>query len=250
MWDTGRYRPGAVLYNIRMPVLVTCARCGETVKRKPSTVSKTNYCSQTCHYHPVPSEAELRRLYENATISDVARHLNAERSVVADWLDKRGIRRKTRSEARQVFMNRLSYEDRLGMTAASRAKMAETGKKPYAGLVRRARGVEQKARLSIPERQVLNWAIDRGYEVVAQKAIDKFNVDVAIPELKVAIEVDGGLWHTRHSPGKLEGDRVKREFLESLGWKVFRIRGRSPGTMARDLKSLQKFLGDQFNTRR
>jgi hypothetical protein len=54
------------------------------------------------------------------------------------------------------------------------------------------------------------------------KAVGKtYYLDIAIPELKLNFEYDGVYWHS--FPDAIERDRVRDEYLKSLGWKVFRF---------------------------
>jgi very-short-patch-repair endonuclease len=65
--------------------------------------------------------------------------------------------------------------------------------------------------------------------------MDRFNIDVAIPHLKLAIEVQGGHWHT--SPRHVEQERRKSEHLQANGWSLVELWG-SPDEIeqgARDL---------------
>lgn len=48
----------------------------------------------------------------------------------------------------------------------------------------------------------------------------KYYLDVAVPELKLNFEYDGFYWHS--FPEAIERDRIRDEYLKSLGWKVFR----------------------------
>jgi very-short-patch-repair endonuclease len=50
--------------------------------------------------------------------------------------------------------------------------------------------------------------------------IGVYTVDICYPSLYVVIEVDGNYWH--NFPFGLARDKRKTQFLEELGWKVFR----------------------------
>jgi len=63
---------------------------------------------------------------------------------------------------------------------------------------------------------------NKGIACIPQFAVDIFNIDLAIPDRKLAIEVDGGNWHHNH-PRKLAQDKTKTEYLESVGWTVLRF---------------------------
>lgn len=53
----------------------------------------------------------------------------------------------------------------------------------------------------------------------------KFRMDVAWPELKIGIEVEGGLWmKAAHSTGKgIKRDMEKGNLSILAGWRVFRV---------------------------
>jgi very-short-patch-repair endonuclease len=228
-----------------MPISLTCERCGKTFERKASQAARSRhaYCSRACHYKPVPSEDELRAAYANQTAADVAKVYGVDRSAVASWLDRYGIPRRTISESKALQTGRLTYEERLAATAASRLVINAPGGKPHDWLVKRALGVQRAGRMSPYEATVFTWAAQfLGYMPVAQYAIDKYNVDIAIPACRIAIEVQGGLWHTRHSPRKTAQDEAKRAVLKLAGWTVIYIQARDRPTLARNLAWLQEVL--------
>jgi very-short-patch-repair endonuclease len=55
-----------------------------------------------------------------------------------------------------------------------------------------------------------------GIEVVPLYAFGIFNLDFAIPDSKIAIEINGGNWHTSHR--KRKQDMAKLKVLNSAGW--------------------------------
>ena len=55
-----------------------------------------------------------------------------------------------------------------------------------------------------------------------QKKIENIEVDIFLPELKIAIEVDGYPWHEN----SIEKDITKNKRLHDFGVKVFRVRDR------------------------
>jgi very-short-patch-repair endonuclease len=48
----------------------------------------------------------------------------------------------------------------------------------------------------------------------------KYYLDIAVPEHKLNFEYDGIYWHS--FPEAIERDKIRDEYLKSLGWKVFR----------------------------
>lgn len=51
--------------------------------------------------------------------------------------------------------------------------------------------------------------------------VDKYFIDFADPIEKIGIEVDGKEFHQDY-----EKDLIRQKYLESLGWKIFRIEGK------------------------
>jgi site-specific DNA-cytosine methylase/very-short-patch-repair endonuclease len=57
--------------------------------------------------------------------------------------------------------------------------------------------------------------------LVRQYAVGPYFIDLAIPELKIGIEVDGGSWHKIEK--KKRQDEKKKEYLNKEGWIVVRV---------------------------
>lgn len=69
--------------------------------------------------------------------------------------------------------------------------------------------------------KALGWPTE--YAIPTQKipgTPKNYKVDIACPEIKLAIEVDG---HSHTLPSRREEDRKKEKALESLGWKILRF---------------------------
>jgi hypothetical protein len=81
----------------------------------------------------------------------------------------------------------------------------------------------QTGKLKSPtERYVYESLIEVGYQPIIGYQFDRFLIDLAFPHVKLAIEVDGGNWHT--SPRKAKQDLRKTALLERDGWLVLHIR--------------------------
>jgi very-short-patch-repair endonuclease len=62
-------------------------------------------------------------------------------------------------------------------------------------------------------------------------------IDLAYPELKLAIEADG--WDAHRSRTAFDSDRARENDLVALGWRVLRFTSRSePGEIARVVASV------------
>jgi very-short-patch-repair endonuclease len=89
---------------------------------------------------------------------------------------------------------KMTAEERLRQAAAAHAAVRGTSQSEEL-LVRRALAKQRKGRYDSPGEMLLGEALsDRGLIVVPQKAIGKYNVDLAVAP--VAVEVLGGGWHS------------------------------------------------------
>jgi very-short-patch-repair endonuclease len=185
---------------------------------------------------------DLVAMYASAGQAEIAKRCGVDRTVVRRWLNEADIPIRPMREVRQAQMDVMPYEERLRTTAASRAGIKG---KPRSDEwhIKRALGVQRAARMSKYERVVFE-VVRRllNYDPVPQFAIYKFNVDIALPEHKFAIEVDGGLWHTRHSPRKEAQDQTKYDYLTPLGWKIMRISARNSEVLNRQIPRLENVL--------
>ena len=65
-----------------------------------------------------------------------------------------------------------------------------------------------------------------------------FSIDIAIPDLNVAIEYDGSYWHQDQ-----EADDRRQKLLEDVGWRFLRYRDYVP-SQKELLKDISKLLED------
>jgi site-specific DNA-cytosine methylase/very-short-patch-repair endonuclease len=86
----------------------------------------------------------------------------------------------------------------------------------------RLKGQVVQARRSLAEGAVIDALSD--VELERQYPIGPYFVDLAIPNLKIAIEVDGGNWH--NTERKKDQDARKELYLKSEGWTVVRVQVR------------------------
>jgi intein/homing endonuclease len=74
------------------------------------------------------------------------------------------------------------------------------------------------------EREMFDSFVRAGFEPVHNLRVGRWFLDVALPELKVAVECDGGNWH--NSKQARERDAKKDAYLRGHGWEVFRFSGK------------------------
>jgi len=79
-------------------------------------------------------------------------------------------------------------------------------------------------------------------EVEQRKRINRIECDIYLPEIKVAVEVDGSFWHKN----KVNSDKIKNLKLAKLGIKVIRVRGTGLSKISR-LDLVHKFSKNPLN---
>lgn len=80
-----------------------------------------------------------------------------------------------------------------------------------------ALGHEGKFR-SDKERVVFDALVAAGFVVVPNKAVSRYNLDVALIDNMIGIEIDGGGWHSM----RRDDDAVRDRFLVARGWRIVR----------------------------
>lgn len=74
-------------------------------------------------------------------------------------------------------------------------------------------------RASVIEGQLLSYLRTAGLRVEPQKAIGRYNIDIALPGLGVAVEVFGGGWHAQAE--RLRQFEQRTRYLFEAGWHVY-----------------------------
>jgi very-short-patch-repair endonuclease len=106
-------------------------------------------------------------------------------------------------------------------------------------LIKRALSVQEQAKLSKLEKYVLDYFNNCGLSPVPLYAVYKFNIDLAFPEHKLAVEIHGGNFHT--TPRKIKQDKAKEEYLKSIGWDIVVIK---QGTLKMNSPGMRQLLSD------
>lgn len=87
---------------------------------------------------------------------------------------------------------------------------------------RRMLWAAESGALSQAERMLVRLLRDAGITGwVANYRLGRYKVDVAFPDIRVGIEVDG--WAHHSSPDQFEGDRVRQNQIVLRGWTVLRF---------------------------
>ena len=73
------------------------------------------------------------------------------------------------------------------------------------------------------QESVMHLKVDQG-RLNFLKRPRRYEIDISFPDVKLAVEIDGGV---HNIPERKEQDARKTKFLEGLGWKVLRYSNRS-----------------------
>jgi len=119
-------------------------------------------------------------------------------------------------------MASLSEQERIERTAA--AHNATKGRTVSSDeKTKRARTVQKTRMPTASEKAVGDALRNVGMEPIHEFAAGIYNIDVAIPDIMLAIEVNVGSWH--HTENKKIQDIAKRDALEKMGWTVIVLYG-------------------------
>lgn len=143
--------------------------------------------------------------------------LGLNRQTITRHLTRAGIQRRGVSEANLIRMQSMSDEERQELTKA--AHEAVRGKKlTKAQSIRNAKIREiwhnQRGTFEV---ELESWLADRGHVLTPQFAVDRYNIDLAIPP--VAVEVH---WRS-HNPVTLPATKERIEYLTNRGWSVIYV---------------------------
>lgn len=160
----------------------------------------------------IPREAIDAYLAGESVLS-VARRHGVSRQVVIRHLRREGITPRNGHEAGMIRAARLTPIQRkqqaLAAHAAKRGKAEPEEQRERVALAREANG----AGIGPTERVIMEWLAEAGIDAKPQKAVGRYNVDLAIDSL--AVEVLGGAWHTSKA-----SHARRTAYLLDKGWRV------------------------------
>jgi hypothetical protein len=123
----------------------------------------------------------------------LSKRYDVSRNVLRQRLVAQGVEIRSWSEAGKVRASKMTPKERAAQAAAAH-NAVRGATRTYADLCKNALGRERVGRCASPgEQQMVDWLHMRGLGPIPQKAIGKYNVDVAMAP--VAVEVLGGGWH-------------------------------------------------------
>jgi very-short-patch-repair endonuclease len=158
------------------------------------------------------------------TVQQIGWRTGISRQTITRNLILWGASPRSQSAAQLLRNQRRSPEERRAQIAAFHATIR--GSKKPIRLIRKAIAAQAYKPHSANESMVYKALCEIGLSPVIGMPFDRFLLDIAFPNEKLAVEVDGGNWHT--CPRKQKQDVRKTNFLASSGWEVIRIRIHRP----------------------
>ncbi len=147
----------------------------------------------------------------------VAERLGIERVVVRCRLLKAGVTPRNRSDAMYLRMSQTSPDERRHLTAAAHA--AARGRIPREDEMASQAITRERTQKKVGngERLFAQWLAGRGHVAILQKAVGRYNLDLAIPPVAVEIHV--------HPNDPLNRPRTRKriEYLTDRGWHVLYV---------------------------
>jgi very-short-patch-repair endonuclease len=159
----------------------------------------------------------LRRYVTGESENRLAQELQISRSTFRTRLLRNGIQPRSQSESESAKWSRMTARQRRRQVKA--AHDAIRGKPiSRARALANAIGRERIAKISSLEKQLIKLL---PLKIVPQKAFGPYNLDIAIEEFSIAVELFGGGWHNY---GRHKARFEKRlKYLLDRGWSVLFI---------------------------
>ncbi len=160
----------------------------------------------------------IRRYQAGASILQLSQELNFSRPVITRALRESDIAMRSQSEQERLKWQRIKLEPSTVKKQLEAAWTARRGMKDKEQtLVARAQAnYRQKFKVHYGEDITGNAVSEEGFNVEYQYPVGAYSIDVAIPNLRVAVEVIGSNWKPHHA----EHLNKRTEFLLNQGWLV------------------------------
>lgn len=158
----------------------------------------------------------LRRYIAGETEQKLAAECGVSRSAFRLRLIEANITPRNVSDT--MYIRWQTADERLRSAMLNNAHASTRGKTVTEDkLINRAIGCERKSpNVAHAESVLADWLRERGLNVIPQKAIGKYNVDLAVQVPPIAVELFGGGWHAYGSHRERFAPRV--EHILNAGW--------------------------------
>jgi len=169
---------------------------------------------------PADRDDLIKRYVAGCSENQVAKECGVSRSVITRWLREAGIVRRGQSDAERIKWSRMTDERRRAQVI--RAHAATKGRVRSDAEVSRcaASNFRNQTRKGRGEDAIAAICSGFGIAVEQQYPVGRYNIDVAMHELRVAVEIIGN-WPKRD--GGTVPYRKRVEHLFDLGWCILWI---------------------------
>lgn len=213
--------------NAKPGVPIVCASCGKTFTVQPNVASTAKYCSRPCagaarQGRPAWNAAPPVTIKcESCGKSFDAAPARAKVARFCSWECTSAWKRTIRGAAHPLTVEKpLMPCEMCGKIVAVKPSLVSR----FRFCSRRCAGAFVATtwpRTSSIERALHEELAARGVAFVTEHRVGQFAVDIALPELRIAVEADGTYWHGR--PAQVAKDERKDRWLTQRGWTVLRL---------------------------
>jgi hypothetical protein len=159
----------------------------------------------------------LAELYQSGeSTNSLAKRFGVSRSAIDRRLKQAGIALRTRSESEFVKNSRMTPDERRAQAAA--ANEALRGSRNSDETVCKRAIARERLLLTVSpaETYFMSLLTERGLTCSPQKACGKYNIDIAVAEGSISVDIFGGQWHSFGRHAARFGER--NECLLNGGW--------------------------------
>lgn len=232
---------------MRVALRAICPICKKEFKiRKHGKKPLQRFCSQECQQkgiHPRGhlsyfakkynmTEKEFMQLIDKEhnenmlPLSKVSEKYGIVRLTLMRWCKDYGIKTRTVSEDNARRYKTMTQEQKSAQVKAAHAKVNSLMQnKEWKS--NHMRNIARAQHFGVSKAEVLLYSmlVDYGYIGVQQYQIESRFIDIAFPEIKFAIEIDGNYWHSQEKIKKR--DLEKEQILKNNGWELLRFSSES-----------------------
>lgn len=163
----------------------------------------------------MPADNLICSFYQKGnTILETAKKFNISHSYIKKVL-KRNNASRTISEAHKLKFSKMTKTEKINLS--ENARQARLLAITPEALSKKAKTKEGQTKFATAD-QLLIFNKLKEFNPILEFAIERYNVDIAIPSKKIAIEIDGGNWHhsseiTKHRDRTKEAVLIKNDFI-------------------------------------
>lgn len=199
-------------------IIIKCKECGKDFKSLK--IYDRKFCSRKCSI-----------LNNNKIIKEKRIEINEKISKKLTKIDKNGFclycgNTFKKRNLKNVYCSRKCQSKHLSNRPEEKERVGKffsklTKERHDKGDDRIGWKTRNKLTPSYPEKVTIDYFNQNNIKFEREFKIGKYFIDFAFPDKKIGLEIDG---RTHEDVVVIEKDKRKKEFIESLGWKLYRIK--------------------------